>query len=300
MQNVASPQNGSNTDPLITLILGALWLTSCGALGGSGEQREWPEASPALWEVTMPLGQKGWLFGTIHSLPDDVEWRTPALETVLAQSESLIVEIADYDSGPDIFAELARTEGRLPLQDRVSGEERGIITALIERAGSDGTNWSTTETWAAALILSNAVSRGDPENGVDRALLSEETDFVENLETVRGQLSIFDTLPESEQADLLVLVGEASETEAPYATLEAWLTGDLETLEQLADANILGDPELRQALHAGRNSAWINQISHAMDRGRKPLVAVGAAHMLGEDGLIAMMERQGYTVTRIQ
>ena len=71
-------------------------------------------------------------------------------------------------------------------------------------------------------------------------------------------------------------------------------------LERRADAGMMGDPELREALMDGRNRAWVERIAAAIAAGSKPFVAVGAAHMLGAQGLPALLAERGYTVTRIQ
>ena len=65
----------------------ALALASCGA-----PAHEWPEPSPALWEVSGRNGEKAWLFGTIHALPHGAEWRTPAFERAFAASRSWLAE----------------------------------------------------------------------------------------------------------------------------------------------------------------------------------------------------------------
>ena len=93
-----------------------LALASVLALAACGEpaREAWPEPSPALWQVTGRNGEKAWLFGTIHALPDGAEWRTPALERAFAESDLLMVEIGDLGNSSaaaeafDTFARSAR------------------------------------------------------------------------------------------------------------------------------------------------------------------------------------------------
>ena len=73
----------------------ALALAATLALAGCGAPE--PEAappSPALWEVRDADGPRGWLFGTIHALPDGTEWDTPALDAAMSGAGVLVVEIA--------------------------------------------------------------------------------------------------------------------------------------------------------------------------------------------------------------
>jgi len=74
----------------------------------------------------------------------------------------------------------------------------------------------------------------------------------------------------------------------------------LATLEREMAGGILADPELRQALLTARNRAWTERVAALLAQGRRPLVAVGAAHMLGSEGLPALLAARGYTVRRIQ
>jgi uncharacterized protein YbaP (TraB family) len=277
----------------------ALALAACAA----GEpEPDWPPPSPALWHVTGPDGAEGWLFGTVHALPEDAVWATPLVDQALSQAGVLVVEVADLADGQAAAAALearATSPGLPPLTQRVPSTGRDIVTHLLEQASLSEADFAETETWAAALQLAGARRLGDPALGVDRALLARGMP-VHGLEGYAAQFDIFDRLPSAEQADLLVAVAREVEAADPAADLAAWLTGDLATLEHRAFGGMLGDAELRAALLDDRNAAWISPIAALLDSGRKPFVAVGAVHMLGDTGLPALLASRGYRVTRIQ
>lgn len=282
----------------------ALAVAACGGTEGAADREP---ARPALWEVTGPEGTaKGWLFGTIHSLPDGTTWRTPQLEKALAEADMLVVEIATLgdiaDSGRQ-FRSLAYDRDDGPIASRVDRANRAAFEALLERAGVGSDTFDTMESWAAALTLAQIAQQDRAGNGVDRALLEDfrNRETVE-LEGMRGQLAIFDGLPPAEQRDFLnaVLV-EATDYDAENAGLAAnWRKGDLAAIQQRANRGILADRELRQALLTDRNERWAAQIANLLSAHGRPFVAVGAGHMLGEEGLPALLAQDGYTVRRIQ
>src|SRR5690606_4835297 len=165
-------------------LAGALWLAACGEA-----EPEWPAPSPALWEISGDEGPQGWLFGTIHALPDGVEWRTSPLETAIGEADLLVVEIAglgDREAAARAFSAVSRSPGLPPLLQRVSPGERAVLAAALDRAGLDEGDLASVESWAAALTIANATRVGEAANGVDRALLAEGLPVVA-LETLAGQ-----------------------------------------------------------------------------------------------------------------
>ncbi|MEO5707382.1 MAG: TraB/GumN family protein [Alteraurantiacibacter sp.] len=284
---------------LLTGLVAALALAACTA---EKPAQDWPEPSPALWHVTGPDGAEGWLFGTIHALPEGVAWETPLVEQAFARADVLVVEVADLADGETAaaaFAQRASSPGLAPLTDRVPATDRALVVSMLNQANRSETDFAQTETWAAALQLAGGERLGDPALGVDRALLARGLP-VQGLEGFTAQFDIFDRLPPDEQADLLVAVARETQAADPDADLRAWLTGDLATLQQRAFGGMLGDAELRTALLDDRNRAWLTRITALLGSGRKPFVAVGAVHMLGDTGLPALLAARGYTVTRIQ
>lgn len=274
---------------VLLALAGVLALASCG---------EAPvPAKPALWEVSGPKGEKAWLLGTIHALPRPAAWRSPTMNAALDGADRIVVEVAAVD--PNVFDELARTPGQPPLATKVAPGLRASLAARLKAAGLSESRFADLETWAAAMTLAQG-SGQDPANGIDRAVvaLAGPRPVVE-LEGTRGQLAIFDRLPESEQRDLLAAVvadpGGAAESPA-----DAWLKGDMAAIERDTHRGLLADPELRAALFTARNQAWTQRIAAMLAGGERPFVAVGAAHMAGPEGLPALLAARGYAVRRLQ
>lgn len=267
---------------------------------------EQPEPSPALWEISGPQGEHGYLFGTIHALPRGIRWHTAKLDAAFAEATVLAVEAKGLDDSARmnaIFERVATTKGLPPLASRVPANDRALVeNALASRKLSDK-DFADTESWAAALTLANAYELGSSEYGVDRNLLHQaKGKRVVELEGIERQLLIFDALPRSEQTDLLVAIAkDAAAGEAERRKqLDAWLTGNVSALIDTGRDPLLSDPELRQALLIGRNKNWAGEIEGLLEQGGTLFVAVGAAHVAGAEGLAALLAARGYTVTRIQ
>jgi len=285
---------------MVLLLAGALALAGCGAPGEP--ERDWPAPSPAIWELTAPGGGKGWLFGTVHALPGGLAWRTAPLDEAIGQSGLLVVEIAelgDTDLGRETFTAAAHTPGLPPLLARVPEPDRPPLRALMADAGLGDTDLADTETWAAALVIASSLRQYDPANGADRALMADAP-AIEGLETYAGQFARFDGLSARAQVKLVRALSEDERSALRDARIEAWLTGDVQRLEELAGGTLLEDTELRDTLLTARNRAWAGRIAMLVEGGRRPFVAVGAGHMLWEDGLPALLAARGFTVRRRQ
>lgn len=273
----------------------------------AGCNRPAPEAvTPALWEVTGTSGERGWLFGTIHALPEPVEWRSAAVDAALQGADRLVLEINNPDDPAalaQIFTRLAHTPGQPPIDERISPEARQSLERLLAKSGLAGRRFDNVETWAVAITLAQAANPEiESRYGIDREVMRAAAGKpIIELEGAENQLRIFDGLPEKEQRDLLAGVVEEAGDDAMQGRLgKAWSSGDMAAIEAETHTGLLADPELRAALLVDRNALWAEKLAAMLKTGVKPLVAVGAAHMAGPDGLPALLAARGYTVTRIQ
>jgi len=298
----ASILDRSNWGRAGVLALAVLALAGCFA-----EPRE-PDldTNPPLYEIANSQGEiEGWMLGTIHALPNDVAWRTDAIERVINDADLLIVEVANLEDGQaiaDVVAGLANSSNLPALPLRVPPSQRPALLEMIERSSVTVDQLANTETWAAALALAQIDAPGDPRNGVDRVVIREfDGREVLELEGVVAQLTIFDSLPEDDQRELLsgVLEESRSVRDNPNRLSQAWLKGDIATIERATNTGIMADSELREALLVGRNRRWTGKLAGLLRAEGKPLVAVGAAHLVGRDSVPAMLAERGYTVTPI-
>lgn len=259
-----------------------------------------------MWQVEKPRGEvSGWLFGTIHALPVEAEWRTPTLERVLDRAGMLVVEVRDLDpqSLRKEFDRLARDCPCPPLASRLPPGKRASLDAALAKAGVSNGGLDGVETWAAALALARDGGGVDPANGADRVLIARFAGRpVEELEGSARQLAIFDRLPEDAQRAMLgeVLRSSREDHGSALRLARAWLGGDLETLEVETRRGLGVHPALQRALLLDRNHRWLPLVDPLLNARTRPLVAVGSAHLLGPDGLVAMLEAKGYIVRRIQ
>ena len=263
---------------------------------------------PALWEITGPDGAQGFLFGTVHALPDGLAWKTPAIDRAIEQSSTLMLEIVDpgdESSARAAFVRLGTTPGQPPLEQRVDPARREALRAALVRTRLQPAQFASLEDWAAALTLSFALEAKDgynPDNGADRALLAAAGKRpVVGLETLEGQLGLFDTLSAREQRSLLdAVVAESAGDASENRLVKAWAEGDVAMLDAEAHSGMLADPRLRETLLVARNRRWAEQIDAMLKAGKRPFVAVGAAHVAGIDGLPEMLTARGFKVKRVQ
>jgi uncharacterized protein YbaP (TraB family) len=269
-------------------------------------------ARPALWEVS-DADTTIYLFGTIHLLPDDVKWRTAKFDKAVQGSQQLVVETIVDQKDPtkvmSAMASLAFNQPNLPpLAQRVSPAKRPALEAAIKKSGFPPQAFDRMESWAAAFILlannyREMHLKGD--SGVEAVLrdsFTGEGKPIGELETNLEQFGFFDRLPaKAQQALLEGSIDDSKVANAEFAgMLSAWSKGDVQGIARTFDRDLAGSPELAQALIHQRNLNWSKWIEQRMQQPGALMIAVGAGHLAGKDSVIAMLQRDGYRVRRVQ
>ena len=299
--------------PILTLFA-ALLLGACNNAPDPVTLNTVKTGTPALWKVSGTRPEQtgvAYMFGTIHILPDDVQWRTPALEAAIADSDRLVIEVLGLDdtgNAARIFSRLAISPGQEKLEARIKPSLRDDLDRIIDAADVPVRALNRMETWAAALSLASAQTKGlglNSSGGVEKKLTAQFQEAgkpIEALETIELQLGYFDKLPEEQQRQMLTsVVEESSDAQQAFEHLfNAWMTGNIEEIVMLSDSGILTDPKTREYLLVSRNLDWAEQLDKRLQKSGTSLVAVGAAHLVGPDAVQAMLAKRGYIIEKIQ
>jgi uncharacterized protein YbaP (TraB family) len=160
-----------------------------------------------------------------------------------------------------------------------------LISGFVEEAGMDcgtaGTDGMEMEIMKVAKELANP----KPING---------------LETAAFQAGLFDSIPYAKQAKELVdYIDSADYNKKETRQLaDLYNQQDLDGIQALSDKDDPGMDEYMDLLLYGRNRKWA-RILDTLLPDKSLLIAVGAAHLPGEQGVIELLRKEGYTVEAV-
>lgn len=269
------------------------------------------QARPALWEVS-DADTTIYLFGTIHLLPTNYQWRTSKFNQALAGSQELVVEtIVDLQHPDEILAakrDLGYSAGLPPIEQRVPPAKRPLLRSAIAKTGVPEQYFTSMETWLAAFELLGVQFQQmglKGEAGPEQTLRQEfeaAKKPIGQLETNAEQLGYFDRLPEKAQRMLLEgAIDEPKNTTSDFnRMLSSWSRGDVKAIATSFNHDLSDSPDLRDSLLRRRNANWSQWIEQRMTKPGSVFIAVGAGHLAGAGSVVDLLKRGGYKVRRIQ
>jgi uncharacterized protein YbaP (TraB family) len=279
----------------ILLLLAAFYTPSCVIAAGH---------PISMWLIEGERNRV-YVLGSVHLLRKSDHPLPQAIHAAYEDAEGLVMELDMDDIDPlAVLAETNRlglVQDERTLRDLLGTEDWDRAAAIAERMQLPLDLLMKTEPWFAAITVEQLVllRHGfDPAYGVEMHLAEKagaDQKPITGLETVSEQLSILDGLPLNAQRDLLLQT--LSDSESVQADMDqlinAWRRGDSKFLEQHMLADIQQHAELYEAIVARRNRSWVKQIVALLQDESDYLVIVGALHLIGEDGIPRLLDRQG-------
>ncbi len=266
-------------------------------------------ATPAVW-VVRDADTTLYITGTVHLLPDGLDWRTGPIRTAMEQAGELVTELDpdELERAPATAQAFLYGERTVPLSSRFPAELASDFADMARDLPSLP-NMARLDDWAVALLLAQRVATEaglDADNGMDGGLIAWFGDAGRprsGLETAADQFGQFDAIPAQEQRRALVEmmrnIANGTADDRMMATVDAWARGDIDALAAIIERDAAKGPETYRLLLTVRNARWADQLDARMDRPGVVLVAVGAGHLAGPDSLLAQLAARGWTATRL-
>lgn len=266
-------------------------------------------AAPALWHLSDD-DTSIHIFGTLHLLSSDTVWENAVISKAFLESDALIPELDDQEltkAGP-IFAEAGRLPRTDHLRHHVGSGIYNDVMRLARQLDMPANAFDGARPWFAGMSLTvvSLVKAGfDPASGVDRYLIDRALNLrkpILGIETAEQQAAIFAGLSAAQEKALLVnSLKQSQNVKQEFTSLQtAWLAGDLAALDKILNGSVETVDGLGETLLYARNRDWAHKLALVMQRPGRYFVAVGSAHLVGEQSLIEELTAVGYTPDRVQ
>ena len=282
-----------------SVLLAMLWL------GAAAHVRA--DEKSLLWKVSKGSSSV-YVLGSIHYLRSENYPLKKAILDAFETSKRLVLEIdlnaTSGQAAQRLMLEKALFRDGTSLPQNISAETYQLAAERATQLGIDMGIFNPMKPWFAAinLIAIKLKALGlDPRRGVDQYLAGEAKRRgkpISGLETLDFQIGLLDQLSkQNQEAMLRETVSELDLLDRNIDEIvRSWADGDEAVLAKLLLAGMMEFPEIHQKVIVERNRRWVPEIEKLLEQGSGALIVVGAAHLVGRDGVIEMLKTKGYSV----
>jgi uncharacterized protein YbaP (TraB family) len=262
-----------------------------------------------LWRVSRTGAPPSYVFGTIHVADPRVLELPEPVSRALERCRHYYVESDLGEREAARFFEAAQFEDGQRLEPLIGAQAFAKVAAQLRERNVPESVIARIKPWAALVNLT--VTPEDYEKTtLDQKLLAlaqQHRMRVLGLEGVEEQIAVFDRIPLDTQVELLKHALEHRDELAAMIepTVQAWMRRDLAAIHAASDRVEARFPEMAahyrilfKSVVDNRSIVMAHRLFMPLREGRS-FVAVGADHLYGERGILALIEKQGYRVTRV-
>lgn len=264
--------------------------------------------APFLWELKTDTASH-WLLGSIHMLRRDAYPLPEPLEAAYRLSDVVVFETDPAALMQDGFQQRLASAGLAPA-GIAAMVPKPLLATLHQQLQSNGLPTTLCERlrpWMCAVAIETTLMMQDgyrPELGVDMYFYqraSHDARPVRALESANAQAAVFTEMSPALSSQMLEMtLRELAQTpEGPGRAVQQWLHGDVAGLREEVEASLAAYPQLHGRLLLARNRRWITTLVPWLGADQSLLIVVGAAHLVGDQGLPELLRERGYDLTRV-
>lgn len=268
-----------------------------------------PKHAPSFWKVEGKHNTV-WLFGSVHVLTEAHYPLAEKVEKAFAASPNMVVEVDIVNMDPAAMQRVMATKSLLPPGTTLKtllGEQYPRASQLAAANGYDLEQLKTMRPWLITMMvtMNEFVQAGyTPDQGVEAYFLkraSSEQKAIKELETLESQIGIFAGMDkQTETAMLMQTLEELQSSDEQIAELiTAWESGKLHELEATLLEDFADYPGVYRTLVTDRNQNWVSQLKPLLINSKKDhFVVVGALHLVGKEGVVNLLRKEGFAITQ--
>ncbi|MBN8859868.1 MAG: TraB/GumN family protein [Sphingobacteriales bacterium] len=258
-----------------------------------------------LWEITgNRLANPSYLYGTIHMICKKDFFISDKLKQKFASANKLYLEVDMDDPSVNMkMLQLSMLKGK-KLSDFFSDSDYSKLNDFFrDTIKMPLTFLGTMKPFVLFSIITLKTLPCQDQKSYEMTFVEmakEQSKEVLGLETIEDQMKIFDDMPDSTQAQMVMrYVNDFNKQKSDFAKMvEVYKKQNLDSLyEQISTSPDIEGSE--DALLFDRNARWIPVMEDAMKE-QSVFFAVGAGHLAGDKGVINLLRQQGYTVAPVK
>ena len=288
-----------------------LFVSCSGAQSAAKTEEALPQA--LLWKIEhADNAEPSYLFGTIHMIPKEDYFLPSGLQEAFDKTDNVVFEI-DMDDMSDIgslmglLSSLMMKDG-MTLNGLLTDAEYSEVSAYFENMGLPMFLLNKVKPMFLSMLAEINMDPGAMQSedivSYEQELYQKAQDTekeVGGLETMKYQLSLFDSIPYKDQAKMLLeaVRGTSTESDMFAETVALYKSQNIEAMVAMVGESDAGkDSNFEDVLLHNRNQNWIPVMSKMMTTG-PVFFAVGAGHLAGKSGVINLLKKQGFKLTPV-
>lgn len=269
------------------------------------------ENNTLLWKIAgNGINKPSYLFGTIHMICKEDAFLSNNLVSAIEKADRVYLEL-DMDNLFEMIGTMAKMKmtNDTTLADLLTPDEYKKVKDHFE-SNSTLLPFSMLETYkplmTSALLMESGI--GCDEQVAMEQLIMEEAKKngkrIEGLETMAYQMSVFDSIPYKIQAQELLksisIGNKDTDSDKEFTEMmKAYKEQDLEKLGAVISKSDGGMMQYQDILLNNRNRNWVEKLKTLLLE-KSLVIAVGAGHLPGENGVINLLKKAGFTLTPVQ
>lgn len=258
-----------------------------------------------LWKIEGNDCKPSYVFGTMHMIEEEYFNMSESLIEKIKNSEAIIMEVGGMPDPLSTLALMSLDSGT--VHDFFTKEQMAILLEFMDKKlNTDPETFHTVYGKMKPFFILQAISQGFfSENAVSydlniMAIAKQQNIPLIGLETIEEQLGFFDQIPATEMAALIMQSVENFEKEKKetHKLMKIYAEQNVDKMIPMMKKSSPEFMKYEDIFLTNRNKNWIPKLKEEF-AAKHCFVAVGAAHLFGENGILELLKKEGYSVTAV-